>query len=224
MGCGASSVQKEATERSKKIDDELKHDNEDERNVVKLLLLGTGESGKSTIVKQMRIIHQAGYTQQECKHYTPVVYSNTIQSLCAIISAMGKLQIDFADPCRQQEAKILFEMTRTSNEIELTPSLGKLMELLWKDAGVQHCFLRSREYHLNDSASYYLNSLRRLSGPHYIPTEQDVLRTRVSTTSIVETHFRFKKLLFKMFDVGGQRSERKKWIHCFEGSCLTFVI
>merc|ERR1712193_342937 len=45
----------------------------------------------------------------------------------------------------------------------------------------------------------------------------DVLRTRVKTTGIVETHFTFKDLHFKMFDVGGQRSERKKWIHCFEG-------
>lgn len=26
-----------------------------------------------------------------------------------------------------------------------------------------------------------------------------------------------------MFDVGGQRSERKKWIHCFEGvTCIIF--
>ena len=23
-------------------------------------------------------------------------------------------------------------------------------------------------------------------------------------------------LFFRLFDVGGQRSERKKWIHCFE--------
>lgn len=49
-----------------------------------------------------------------------------------------------------------------------------------------------------------------------MPTEQDILRTRVKTTGIVEVHFSFKNLNFKLFDVGGQRSERKKWIHCFE--------
>lgn len=42
------------------------------------------------------------------------------------------------------------------------------------------------------------------------------MRTRVKTTGIVEVHFSFKNLNFKLFDVGGQRSERKKWIHCFE--------
>lgn len=39
---------------------------------------------------------------------------------------------------------------------------------------------------------------------------------QVKTTGIVEVHFTFKNLNFKLFDVGGQRSERKKWIHCFE--------
>ncbi|CAB1353741.1 unnamed protein product, partial [Coregonus sp. 'balchen'] len=63
----------------------------------------------------------------------------------------------------------------------------------------------------------YLNDLDRISQQNYVPTQQDVLRTRVKTTGIVETHFTFKDLYFKMFDVGGQRSERKKWIHCFEG-------
>ncbi|CAB1330302.1 unnamed protein product, partial [Coregonus sp. 'balchen'] len=63
----------------------------------------------------------------------------------------------------------------------------------------------------------YLNDLDRITQPSYVPTQQDVLRTRVKTTGIVETHFTFKELYFKMFDVGGQRSERKKWIHCFEG-------
>ncbi|KAI9530853.1 hypothetical protein NQZ68_000344 [Dissostichus eleginoides] len=55
--------------------------------------------------------------------------------------------------------------------------------------------------------------------PNYVPTQQDVLRTRVKTTGIVETHFTFKDLYFNLedVDVGGQRSERKKWIHCFEG-------
>ena len=43
----------------------------------------------------------------------------------------------------------------------------------------------------------YLNALDRISQPGYIPTEQDVLRTRVKTTGIVETHFTFKDLHFK---------------------------
>lgn len=61
------------------------------------MLIGAGESGKSTIVKQMKIIHETGYSQEECEQYRPVVYSNTIQSLMAIIRAMGQLRIDFAD-------------------------------------------------------------------------------------------------------------------------------
>ncbi|KAK1784606.1 hypothetical protein P4O66_003295 [Electrophorus voltai] len=62
----------------------------------------------------------------------------------------------------------------------------------------------------------YLDSLDRIGAADYQPTEQDILRTRVKTTGIVETHFTFKNLHFRLFDVGGQRSERKKWIHCFE--------
>ena len=224
MGCGASSIEKEATDRSKRIDDELQRQDEEEQKVVKLLLLGAGASGKSTIAKQMRIIHDTGYTQQECKDYAPVVYSNTIQSLNDIVSAMGKLQIHFADSSRENDAKILYEMSKTSSEVQLTPDLGKLMERLWMDPGVQLSFSRSREYQLNDSAAYYLNDLSRLSRPDYVPTTQDILQTRMRTTGIVQTQFKYKKILFKMFDVGGQRSERKKWIHCFEGSFLTVII
>ena len=62
-----------------------------------------------------------------------------------------------------------------------------------------------------------MNALDRISASHYVPTQQDVLRTRVKTTGIVETNFVYKNLNIKLVDVGGQRSERKKWIHCFEG-------
>lgn len=48
----------------------------------------------------MKIIHETGYSKEECEQYRPVVYSNTIQSLMAIIRAMGQLRIDFADPSR----------------------------------------------------------------------------------------------------------------------------
>lgn len=219
MGCAVSSIaDKEAAERSKKIDKDLRAEGERQAREVKLLLLGAGESGKSTIVKQMKIIHEAGYTKEECLQYKPVVHSNTIQSLMAIIRAMGQLKIEFAgDSAREDDARQFFTIAGASQEGELTPDLAAIMKRLWLDRGVQKCYARSREYQLNDSASYYLNSLERISQPNYTPSQQDVLRTRVKTTGIVETHFSFKGLHFKMFDVGGQRSERKKWIHCFEG-------
>ncbi|CAG0883586.1 unnamed protein product [Darwinula stevensoni] len=218
MGCAISThADKEAIERSKKIDKDLRADGERAAREVKLLLLGAGESGKSTIVKQMKIIHETGYSREECEQYRPVVYSNTIQSLMAIIRAMGQLKVEFADPSRTEDARTFFTLASAVDEGTMTPELSAVMKRLWTDKGVQHCFHRSREYQLNDSAGYYLNALDRISQPGYVPTQQDVLRTRVKTTGIVETHFEFKGLHFKMFDVGGQRSERKKWIHCFEG-------
>lgn len=71
--------------------------------------------------------------------------------------------------------------------------------------------------------SYYAN-LDRLFGKNYIPNDQDVLRSRLRTTGITETVFDLGPLTYHMFDVGGQRSERKKWVHCFEDvHCLLFV-
>ena len=45
------------------------------------------------------------------------------------------------------------------------------------------------------------------------------------TTGIVKIEFSFKGLTFHMFDVGGQRSERKKWIHCFDNvTAVLFIV
>lgn len=71
--------------------------------------------------------------------------------------------------------------------------------------------------------SYY-NNIDRLFAKDYVPNDQDVLRSRLRTTGITETLFELGQLKYHMFDVGGQRSERKKWVHCFEGvHCLMFV-
>ncbi|KAI9803059.1 MAG: G-Protein alpha subunit [Piccolia ochrophora] len=71
----------------------------------------------------------------------------------------------------------------------------------------------------------FFADLDRLFAKDYIPTDQDVLRSRLRTTGITETIFELGTLTYRMFDVGGQRSERKKWIHCFENvNCLLFLV
>ena len=47
-----------------------------------------------------RIIHEDGYSEDECKQYRAVVYSNTIQSIMAIIKAMANLKIDYEETAR----------------------------------------------------------------------------------------------------------------------------
>lgn len=62
----------------------------------------------------------------------------------------------------------------------------------------------------------FLNNCERFADPDFTPTNEDILRTRVMTSGIIETKFEVDGLEFIIIDVGGQRSERRKWIHCFE--------
>lgn len=61
-------------------------------------LAGSGESGKSTIVKQMKIIHQNGFSREELLTYRLTVYRNLVDSAQAIVLAMRKIGIDCETP------------------------------------------------------------------------------------------------------------------------------
>jgi len=86
----------------------------------------------------------------------------------------------------------------------------------WEDGGIQEAFRRSNEFQLNDSCEYYLKEIDRILTDGFVPNDQDVLRSRIKTTGIIETSFNILGKKFTIVDVGGQRSERKKWMHCFE--------
>lgn len=101
----------------------------------------------------MKIIHEQGYTKEECIQYKSVVHSNTIQSLSAILRAMRMLKCEFAVSTRENDALKFFNVVGSQGmEGNITPDLGLIMKRLWYDQGVQSCFARSREYQLNDSA------------------------------------------------------------------------
>lgn len=52
----------------------------------------------------------------------------------------------------------------------------------------------------------------RIATDGYIPDEQDILRARATTTGVYETEFEVNNAHFRMVDVGGQRTERKKYV------------
>lgn len=225
MGCVPSTpADNEAKARNDEIENQLKRDRAQARNEIKMLLLGAGESGKSTVLKQMKLIHHGGYNEQERESYKEIIYSNTVQSMRAILEAMPALDIELSAQNDSRKAAILALPVQLETD-NLPRDVTDAIRGLWKDAGVQEAVRRAREFQLNDSATYYFNSIDRMSAPGYMPTDQDILRSRVKTTGITETMFRVGELTYRLFDVGGQRSERKKWIHCFENvTALVFLV
>lgn len=334
---------------NKEIDRDLRRKKKARRREIKLLLLGTGESGKSTFIKQMRIIHGAGFPKEERVTMRHLVYQNIVTSIQTMIRHAQKLDIDLVESqknsaiihtynknqnpkainldinnnssSQEQETPItsstlenntnvpkssstsnrllqqnqnqplsnvpstatnitslstipsqkitqksniiihdpLTENSTTTNEndqsnnpdhSQIDEILSKdnmeefldyiaanvhsfqdfspfinLISLMWDNKGIQECYLRRREYQLSDSTHYYLSQLERIKDANYIPTLQDVLRVRVPTSGIVEYPFDLDQIIFRMVDVGGQRSERRKWIHCFENvTSIIFLV
>ncbi|XP_031716063.1 guanine nucleotide-binding protein subunit alpha-11-like [Anarrhichthys ocellatus] len=210
-----SDENKERRRVHKEIERQLRLDKKKSHKELKLLLLGTGESGKSTFIKQMRILHGTGYSEADRKGFARLVFQNIVTSIQALIDAMKTLRIDYIDDQNISDAQKLSQVEADQvSTLEAWQVDG--IRRVWNDRSVQRCYDRRREFQLSDSAKYYLDDLDRITGLLYIPTVQDVLRVRIPTTGIIEYPFDLSQVIFRMVDVGGQRSERKKWIHCFE--------
>ncbi|CAK7234175.1 G-Protein alpha subunit [Sporothrix curviconia] len=211
--------------RSRELDKVIRADEKRLAREVKLLLLGAGESGKSTVLKQMKLIYSQGFSKNEKLEWKPVVFNNIIQSFRLIHDAMAELEIDFENPENESNIKhILVEFELGAND-PLPVDYLEPIKSLWKDAGVKSAIAKGNEFALHDNLDYFCEDLDRIWDRAYIPNDQDLLRSRLRTTGITETIFDLGQLSYRMFDVGGQRSERKKWIHCFENvNCLLFLV
>ncbi|XP_065193683.1 G protein alpha i subunit-like [Sycon ciliatum] len=210
-------VSRTAARKSRALDKSIRGWGKEERRIIKLLLLGAGESGKSTIVKQMKIIHSTGFSDEDRLNFRKALHYNLVHSMRAIVEHMDILSIEYGNPLleRRVQEELFGDHVMYSDILNLHTL--KFIESLWMDDGIQKCFRQSKHYHISDGAGYLFKCLRRFMVDSYVPTETDILHIRVRTTGIIQTDFRFENADFQLFDVGGQRSERRKWIHCFDG-------
>lgn len=93
-----------------------------------------------------------------------------------------------------------------------------MLSHLWADPAVQMTWSRRSEFQIIESLAYYLNKIDVVSKPTFIPDKDDIIHMRVRTSGIVTEKYTIDNAVFEIYDVGGQRNERKKWIHCFEGT------
>jgi guanine nucleotide-binding protein G(i) subunit alpha len=110
-----------------------------------------------------------------------------------------------------------FKFDESDQDLYFPSEIAEYIHQLWKDPIIPKILdEHASDFYLMDSAAYFFNEVLRIGAPKYLPTETDVLRARAKTVGIKETRFNMGQLSIHMFDVGGQRSERRKWIHCFE--------
>ncbi|XP_072225628.1 guanine nucleotide-binding protein G(o) subunit alpha-like [Leuresthes tenuis] len=208
---------KKAKMQNSKIEDDLCEHARAERNVVKILILGAAESGKSTVIKQIKMIYSHGFSRQELISFKPAVLDNLLTSMKMVLQGMGMLRINLANKKNKKHARSILSCSQClGDDWELLPFVAHAFFALWADQGVRAAAARGWEFELNDSALYFFENMSRIIRPNYIPTETDVLRVRVRTSGIIETQFEANETIFRLYDVGGQRSERRKWISCFD--------
>eukprot|EP00456_Euglypha_rotunda_P006148 TRINITY_DN11047_c0_g1_i10.p1 TRINITY_DN11047_c0_g1~~TRINITY_DN11047_c0_g1_i10.p1 ORF type:complete len:179 (+),score=21.79 TRINITY_DN11047_c0_g1_i10:317-853(+) len=147
-----------------------------------------------------------------------IIYRNILSAMHTLVTQSEK----FGGECdTKSDVKSSMEYFKAMKQPHL--SEGKVdseaadhIKKLWADAGIRATFDARAKFQVPDSAVYFFENIDRIAKDDYSPTYEDILRCRSRTTGIVETEFQIKNDLFKIMDVGGQRSERKKWIRCFE--------
>ncbi|CAI4221624.1 unnamed protein product [Auanema sp. JU1783] len=223
--CSSTEVDKGARAAHERIEAGLRAERAQHQIAMKILLLGAGESGKSTVLKQMRIIHQDGFPESEKRSRRSAVYSNTIGSICMLLNGMSHLSIDLSPELSKDAMFVESASLQTPEDLLFTSELAEAIKRLWKDDNVQQAFELRSQFQLNDSAPYFFEALDRISKKDYVPTTQDILMTRVETSGVQEICYSYQNISFRIFDVGGQKSERRKWIHCFDNvNAILFIV
>jgi len=201
---------------SKQIDAEIARERIKLENEVKLLLLGAGDSGKSTVLRQLRIIHQNAFSndkRDENLQFKDVIQNNVITNMKALLVGAERLNIEILP----ENVELAKRVTSYDKDVDkFSYELGMDIRKLWKDQNIQKAYTRANEFQLQDSARYYFDRIDAISTLDYIPSREDIVRVRIKTTGIVEVALNYKNTNFRIVDVGGQRSERKKWINCFQ--------
>ncbi|KAJ6254000.1 guanine nucleotide-binding protein g(o) subunit alpha [Anaeramoeba flamelloides] len=221
MGCGPSKTDNKEIKNNNKIDKTLREVKQENDNKVIILLLGSGESGKSTIARQMKIIHQNGFSEMEKMKYKTIIHSNIIEYVQELIQLIEKNNL----PELEQNLKpIKEEIMELPPNTDINSELAEQITQLWENSSIQEAFKIGTLSRIPCSAEYFFNNIENFGDENYIPNETDILNTRARTTGILTTEFELNSREFTLIDVGGQRNERKKWINCFENvTAVLFV-
>eukprot|EP01130_Rhizamoeba_saxonica_P009158 TRINITY_DN3721_c0_g1_i1.p1 TRINITY_DN3721_c0_g1~~TRINITY_DN3721_c0_g1_i1.p1 ORF type:complete len:195 (+),score=35.84 TRINITY_DN3721_c0_g1_i1:33-617(+) len=183
MGCSSTKIKDNA-----KIKKRIESGNSNYKNKAKLLLLGAGESGKSTLMKQIQLL-SIGFSDTDKVKWVAIIRENIINGMNQLISACETLGIDI-----QLENKEVIQRIQSQRYKDMILNEYNYEEdilAVWFDAGIQECFERRAEFQFIESVgTYYLRKdgkyIEYIFSEEYLPTNNDLVHARLKTTGVVE--------------------------------------
>jgi len=184
-----------------------------EHKRIRVLLIGTGDSGKTTFLKQLKLIHLGSLELKEIEKSRCFLKQNLLDyfNLSAqLASNEGLIDIE-SDPF-----STILSTTDLSEEIAVKISST------YKDAFKQ--FILTKACYTYHNIPYLLDHAIEIASPNYQPPIEAILLARMKTTGIQEVELPIGNSKLIIVDVGGQRSERRKWLRCFsEVTAVIFI-
>lgn len=144
--CSLDEEERAAVLRSRSIDRHLDQEREQWKREIKILLLGAGESGKSTFLKQMRIIHGENYSAEDRLEFRPIIYHNILKGMKILIEIRRKLGISLSDPANEDYCEIIIGYRSSNLGPEQFALYGDALAALWTDQGIVEAYEKRSKF------------------------------------------------------------------------------
>lgn len=174
---------------------------------VTVMVIGCGNSGKSTFLKQLKILYMNGFTNSEVQLWRELIHTHFLFGIQEIITCV-----------KNHPSNDMIDLERYAPELEILskavvvgPKESQAARVLWNVTEQVVHDQNYQGYASSCNMDYFMGRLEDIVKEDYLPTNEDILRARQRTAGITEVTFPYNRNTLTIMDCGGQASERPKW-------------
>eukprot|EP01127_Copromyxa_protea_P017490 TRINITY_DN5332_c0_g1_i3.p1 TRINITY_DN5332_c0_g1~~TRINITY_DN5332_c0_g1_i3.p1 ORF type:complete len:183 (-),score=35.69 TRINITY_DN5332_c0_g1_i3:616-1164(-) len=156
---------------------------------MKVVVLGIAASGKSTFTRQMRLLHQAAWTQQELDSYYAIICANIYDGMKEVCATLKAQDMECALQENAKRARYYRELGTQQPQLDATEA--KRLNALWQDDTVKSLvktMSATCDVHMFN-LNFFMSRLDYIAADNYVPSDLDILHSRQRSTGATETSF-----------------------------------
>eukprot|EP01083_Nonionella_stella_P040206 109259_1 len=205
-----------------------------DEKLLKVLLLGPSDSGKTTVIKQLHQIHET-HDEANSQNLVPEIRDSIIENMKVLCEQSIRLNEEYDEPSSVHRSVeyLRDELLQLEPPYHLGSDNVYKMTQLWHDDGIKHTLRMSNYFQINDNVVYFMNKIDEIASDTYEPSFEDSVRFMRRSTGFTPHTFTsyvdgYGDYHFEIPDVGGTRSERRKWwnrrVISDDASAIVFMV